>query len=274
MKGLYKYLFFLILFSCTKEANIKLPDTKSVPVVFCYLSPQDSVIKVKLTASQPLFSDQNIDINEPVPDAHIVLSSSQGNITLLFNNQSGYYQTLSDNYKIAFGQTYTLAITLNDGTYVEAVTKVPDNNVQVSSASFQIINENSREYIRFKIGFIDDPTTVNFYRVSAIKLQSYSQSDTIYTETVVRALYTDEGHNGEFLETSFNTYYGDTSNDSTVAHDVFLLNCNKDYYLLHKSLNNYHEGDPFAEPSLIYSNIKGGLGVFGAYTLSKYRLNL
>ncbi|MBL7921746.1 MAG: DUF4249 domain-containing protein [Bacteroidia bacterium] len=275
MKGFVLFIVLLFIFACEKEANIKLPDTKSQPVVFCYLSPQDTVIRVKLTMSQPLFGEQNIDITDPVADATILLSSSQGNITLTFNPQSGYYQTLSANYPIYFGETYKLSINLSNGGYVEAITKMPDNTVPISNASFQIIKENYTEYKRFKVSFIDDPSTVNFYRISAIKLQVYSwQNDTIRTETFARALYTDEGHNGELLETGFNTYYGDTNNDSTVAHDVLLINCSKDYYLFYKSFNNYQEGNPFAEPSLIYTNIKGGLGVFAAYSRSKYRINI
>lgn len=275
MKGSVIFIALLFLFACEKEANIKLPDTKSQPVVFCYLSPQDTVIRVRLTMSQPLFDKENTDITRPVSDATIILSSSQGNIALTFNPQSGYYQTLSANYPIHFGETYKLSINLSNGAYAEAITKMPDNTVTISNASFQIIKENYTEYKRFKVSFIDDPSAVNFYRISAVKLQVYSwQNDTIRTETFAAALYTDEGHNGELLETGFNTYFEGTNNDSIVAHDVLLINCNKDYYLFYKSLNNYQEGNPFAEPSLIYTNIKGGLGVFAAYSRSKYRINI
>ncbi len=275
MKTIIFLLLILFCISCTKEANVKMPDTKSLPVVFCYLSPLDTIIKLKLTMSQPLYSEQKIDIYEPVKDASVFLSSAQGDIMLLYNYKTGYYEKETVNYPIHFGELYRISITLNNGNSAEATTKVPDNIVPISKASYQIYQENNFPYFRFKINFLDDPSTVNFYRISTVKLQLDSlQQDTIYTETSIKTIVKDNGHNGENLETTFNTFYGDTNNDGIVAHDVFLLNCNKEYYLFYNSLNNYKNENPFAEPSFIYTNIKGGLGVFAAYTLSKYRINI
>jgi hypothetical protein len=49
---------------------------------------------------------------------------------------------------------------------------------------------------------------------------------------------------------------------------IYLLSTDKPYYDFHKSLENYSLGDtPFAEPSFVYSNVKGGLGIFASYTL-------
>jgi hypothetical protein len=49
---------------------------------------------------------------------------------------------------------------------------------------------------------------------------------------------------------------------------IYLLNTDKPYYDFHKSLENYSLGDyPFTEPSFLYSNVKGGLGIFASYTL-------
>jgi len=44
-----------------------------------------------------------------------------------------------------------------------------------------------------------------------------------------------------------------------------LLNVDVHYYKYHKSLSSNNEDNPFAEPTLIYTNINGGLGVFAAY---------
>jgi hypothetical protein len=49
---------------------------------------------------------------------------------------------------------------------------------------------------------------------------------------------------------------------------IYLLSTDKPYYDLHKSLENPSLGDaPFTEPSFLYSNVKGGLGIFASYTL-------
>ncbi len=62
-------------------------------------------------------------------------------------------------------------------------------------------------------------------------------------------------------------------------YDVFEFNevhielhsISEDYYLYAKSLGQYNfsKNDEFAEPVLVHNNIKNGLGVFGAYSISK-----
>jgi hypothetical protein len=49
-----------------------------------------------------------------------------------------------------------------------------------------------------------------------------------------------------------------------------LYNADEHYYRYHRSLTERHDyTNPFTEPYLIYSNIEGGLGCFGAYNLGK-----
>jgi Domain of unknown function (DUF4249) len=51
---------------------------------------------------------------------------------------------------------------------------------------------------------------------------------------------------------------------------VKLLNVNKDFYQNQISLETFSasDGNPFSEPVQVYSNIKNGLGCFGAYNIS------
>ncbi len=46
---------------------------------------------------------------------------------------------------------------------------------------------------------------------------------------------------------------------------MYILVTSPEYYHYHESVEKYSEG-VFREPSQIYTNINGGLGVFGAYT--------
>lgn len=260
-----------LLTSCEKEANIKLPEVKSVPVIFCYISPSDTIISLKLSMSQPLFEKQNLNIYEPVNDANVTLSSAQGNTTLIYNSINACYCTSTAAYPIIAGQTYKIGVTLSDGTFAESETTVPDINIPIAAASLQTVTANNYEYLRFKIGFQDDANKTNYYRVAMSTINYFMNNDTTFSETGIRKIYSDAAKNGEFLEVNFDLYDGG-QNFNTVGYNIYLLNANKDYYLLYNSLNNY-QGNPFAEPSLIYTNVKGGLGVFAAYTLSKYRLN-
>jgi len=272
MKRYFAILFLLItLISCEKEANIKLPEVKPMPVIFCFISPSDTVIQIKLTMSQPLFEKQDINIYAGVKDANVTLSSAQGNISLTYNQGKNAYIALTSVYPIIAGQTYKLVVTLNDGTVVEAETTVPDKNIPILATSVQTITTNNNQFLRFKLDFQDDGSQTNYYRVAMADIISFLPGDTTYSETGIRNTYTDANNNGALMELSFDHYnYG---GNSSVGYMIYLLNTNKDYYLFHQSLRNYGQTNPFAEPSLVYTNIKGGLGVFAASNHSKYRLN-
>jgi hypothetical protein len=61
------------------------------------------------------------------------------------------------------------------------------------------------------------------------------------------------------------TYSGSVG-DMVEPFHVYLLNTTEEYHRYKVSLKNVSFGDPFAEPSQIYSNITNGLGCFGSYT--------
>lgn len=261
----------IALVACEKEANVKLPEVKPMPVVFCFISPADTVISVKLSMSQPLFAEQNQNIYAPVKDANVTLSSAQGNISLAYDQNKNIYSALTSVYPIIAGQTYKLVVTLNNGNIAEAETTVPGNSVPIIAASVQTITTNNNQHLRFKLSFQDDGNQINYYRVAMADIISFVPGDTTFSESGIRNTYSDAGNNGALMEVNFESYSFPTT--SHQGYMIYLLNTNKDYFLLHQSLRNYQEGNPFAEPSLIYTNIKGGLGVFAASYHYKYRLN-
>ena len=55
-----------------------------------------------------------------------------------------------------------------------------------------------------------------------------------------------------------------------------LLHLNADYYRYHQALQRQQEveSNPFAEPVPIPTNIRGGLGCFGAYSRSTLTVRL
>jgi hypothetical protein len=61
----------------------------------------------------------------------------------------------------------------------------------------------------------------------------------------------------------------------SVFISVYLMNTEESYYLYHTSLNEFDRSDnPFSEAKPVYSNIKGGLGIFTSYTMDSLRFRL
>src|SRR6478736_8550622 len=125
MKRLFFILSCLLFLSCTKEAKVKLPETKPLPVMYSYICPTDSIIRLKLMSSSPLYSSNEIDILAAVPDGDVKISSSQGTAQLIFNQNTQYYELKTNAYPIVPGQVYKITVKTINGDVATAETQVP-----------------------------------------------------------------------------------------------------------------------------------------------------
>jgi len=277
-------LFFILLIncflflSCVKEAKVKLPEAKPLPVMYSYICPTDSIIRLKLMLSSPLFSNNEIDVLAAVPDGDVKISSAQGTAQLIFNQNTGYYELKTNTYPIVAGQIYKMTVTTFNGDVATAETQVPLTTVPINTVTVETISENNQTSDLIKVSFTDEQSRVNYYRIAALHAFAYTfQADTIADDTRINELYSDINHDGEnvsltgrfYLRSDSSAYY------STEYYDAFLYNCSESYYNFYKSLrNNSGVGISFpppGEPTLMYTNVQGGFGCFGAYTRSVLR---
>ncbi len=273
------FIFICCLFlSCTKEANVKLPEAKPLPVMYSYICPSDTIIRLKLMSSSPLFSSNQIDVLAPVPDGDVKISSAQGTAQLVFNPITGYYELKTNAYPIVPGQAYKMTVTTINGDVATAETQVPFTAVPINTVTVESITENYQKSDLIKVSFTDEPGRLNYYRIAALHAFAYtSQADTTLEETRIKELYSDINHDGVNASLNGRFYQRDdpTNYYSAEYYDVFLYNCSESYYNFNKSPRN-ESGISFpspGEPVLNYTNVKGGFGCFGAYikTLSRYK---
>ena len=257
---------------------VKLPETKPLPVMYSYICPTDSIIRLKLMSSSPLFSSNQIDVLAAVPDGDVKISSAQGTAQLIFNQTTGYYELKTNLYPIVPGQVYKMTVTTSNGDVATAETQVPFTAVPINMVTVETIPENYQTSDRIKSFFTDEANSVNYYRIAASHGFVYiGQTDTIADDTRINELYSDINHDGDNVSLAGRFYQKDDSTEyySTEHYDVFLYNCSESYYNFYKSLKNYSgtgiSFPPPAEPTLMYSNVKGGFGCFGAYTSSMLR---
>ena len=277
-------IYFIILIncflflSCTKEAMVKLPESKPLPVIYSYICPTDSIIRLKLMSSSPLFSSNQIDILAAVSNGDVKISSAQGTAQLIFNQTTEYYELKTNSYPIVPGQVYKMTVTTINGDVATAETQVPFTAVPINTITVETITENYQTGDRIKAFFTDETNSVNYYRIAASHCFVYnSQTDTIINDTQINELYRDLNHNGESSTLAGKFYQSNDSTEyySTEYYDVFLYNCSDSYYNFYKSLKNYSGAGisfpPPAEPTLMYTNVNGGFGCFGAYMRSTLR---
>ncbi len=265
--------FILIFFSCEKEAdNIKYPAFRQKLVVFGVLAPgyKNNYISVSSTVNiyGPKFS---------IPKwGNITATISNGTDEVSLDTTSGGFVFRSSDFPVEEGKTYTLRITSDFGLSAEASCTVPfrrNFNLEIDTTLQQYNDPQniaiSHTWVNSDLYFNDYKGETNYYRLLNIT-SSYRSTGPIYSSPSTGnefSVISDKGRDGERFRITLPGHGTGGSQDS-IFLKAYLLNTDKVYYDYQKSLENYSSGeDPFTEPSPLYSNITGGLGIFAAYTV-------
>jgi hypothetical protein len=273
-------VILLVFISCEKEAdNIKYPVFKQKLVVYGILSPgnEKNYISVNSTINiyGPKFSI--------VKWGNMTATISNGTNEISLDTTIGGYVFRSSDFPVEEGKTYTLRIISDFGLSAEASCTVPfrrNLNIEIDTTMRQYYDTpntgNSYTWINLDLYFNDFKGETNYYRLLSI-INSHRSTEPKYNSRETGnefSVLSDKGHDGEKFKITMPGYWKGALSDSTFLK-AYLLNTDKAYYDYQKSLENYSSGeDPFTEPSPLYTNITGGLGIFAAYTVDSliYRL--
>jgi hypothetical protein len=151
-------------------------------------------------------------------------------------------------------------------------------NFSLKADTFSIKDNNEwsmeERRIDVKLTLQDIPGVKNYYRIIGKGIlystdthtnKHYKSSEYVQFDD---NLFTDEGVDGK--EIIRKTNYGINyffANDSAFFM-VYIYNTDRSYYLFHKSMQDYSSStNPFSEPTPVFNNVAGGLGIFAAYTI-------
>lgn len=328
-----KYLPFLVLFvltSCETLVNTipedKLPKTESQLTLFCFISPQDTVIRVNVNETKPLFSEYNLNpveyyvVNgdtirsgEVVYRATVTISDGKSKATIPYQKGNRIFALPVNQFPIRAGQTYTLTVTDGKRT-AQATCTVPTNSVPIKKYSLDtaLVSNFTRQDTALVASFIWDDVAgqADYYRVRMyeeqeipifnLSLNPTDPTTIVYVEGRERTqsfFYSRQSDgrtglindinldgttlsSGQFERRFSNTYYSYSfpvvngkrlvpkrGIESLGVH-LLLNHTDFPYYEFHRSLQQSRSDNPFTEPSLIYTNVKGGFGVFAGFNQS------
>ncbi len=279
MTTFLKNVFFLVLiwafFACESVVtNVKLPNIEQKLAITCFISPETDTITATAHLSQPLFgSPDSENASQPLPDANISISDGTKTARFVYDPLLLNYYVGDRGFKIEAGKTYVLVGQRGDKT-VKATCTVPLKRIMDISLAMDSSFNRRENYMRYRIKYTwkDFSEKGNYYRVDGRRVYSVRLgTDSItYTQNVFPEggfpLFTDEESNDENLT---RTIVEDRSpGDAPSRVDFLLLHTDVHYHRYHSVFMTYNGDNPFAEPSIIYTNMDGGLGCFGAYRLS------
>ncbi len=258
--------------------NVKVPEVPSRLVVMSFISPQDTLIKVNVQESAPLFK-RNSKI-QPITNAQVVLSNGTQSITIP-HKQNGDYTLKANLFAIEAGKEYTLTVS-DVGRKVTASCKIPASvNKTLSVEITNSPNPTQSPYI-VRGTWTDNPAETNYYRTLGYVLSyqympntDLTVKDTVYSKAFeFDAIHKDTDRQGGNFSVKSDLFVSSGFEDIKDRYLFLLFNTDENYFKYAQTLETatYSGDNPFAEPSPVYSNVQGGLGIFAGY--QQYRLRV
>lgn len=257
------------------DGNAPLPDETSI-VVRAYLYEGEPVKDIQLTTSVAI-SDSSTTA-PAISDAKVTLL--RGNTRFLLSptpNQAGYYHYSGNDLQIQAGETYNLEVVYN-GKTLTATTTVPPKPTGVSQSAkvynVSITTIQTPFGTRTNVNSTDslvvyyENTAANYYyfvvesiEANAMPLRTVPQSPDgrIFP---IRRFISDPSTGQQYRVPLPQINYAG-------AHRVLVYRINKEYADLYKSRSQ--DSRNLTEP---LTNIKGGLGVFSAFSATPIYFNV
>jgi hypothetical protein len=268
---IFFFIPFLILFvfsSCEKTFYLDLPQQENYIVVNAILNP-DSTVCINL--SKNLNPDQSIWAGLTyINNASVELLMPNGQILIPLYDTLGNYRL---NYYPIPGLKYKLLVDVPNLPSVNAECEIPQK-VKIDSLYFRDVYRQNSDYVETNVCFTDTDT-MNYYFLLIQAVENiYSQNPALGNnfQNIDNLLYvfSDQIFNGSSFSAPFYMVKSAVTYSDSLVSRVFLQSLDDNYYkYLHTmQLTQKTKDNPMAEPIAIYSNIKNGMGIFGAYNAS------
>ena len=294
-------LLVLLCLGCETVIEVSPPKYDSEPVVTSFFSP-DSIWSVRIHKSLGITVKRDAN-HEYISNASVRIMDGSNTIDILSYQGDGRYVSSRAQFPIDRIQ-YTLRVDFPDRASIQAVSAAPlpvvitDYSIKALPSSPESDPFSYGTKYQLRIVF-SDINGVNFYRIGVYRRQqnpSRSDPDSVYRgvrfdgftsgwscgyPASPDAVEIIGGGSGvecrEFVVTDRlfdgKSYsWGGTTvglNNDTGRRELRLIisSLSEDYYRYLQSMERNFYHDPLTEqPSPVYSNISGGLGVFAGYT--------
>lgn len=273
---------FIACTGCEKYIQyVNAPEFEQKLVIASFISPEDTISDIFVSSNQPLYS--YVDEEFSAGDLSGLISDGENETALEQRGRGLFFR--QNQMKIIPGKQYTLKVYSSKGMYAEGSATVPEEkDLMIKIDTLTVLHDDVPGYtyteFRISTSFSDDPAEKNFYSITG-RFIGYKTNSNLKVDRYSERMWYEESYlkdtkaNAEnrikldsWISRSYHYY------DSAFI-SVYVMNTEESYYLYHKSLDDSGYGDNmFTEAKPLYSNIKGGLGIFTSYTLDSLRLRL
>ncbi len=272
------FLLLALLCSCREDITLGIPPYETKLAVHCILQPGvRPVLFLNRSKGYFEYTDTSTDINY-IDDATVILTDVTAGwidtlksafMTFGGGSTHGYYFC---DKQIISGHTYKLNV-WHKGRHVSAETTVPDpvviKNVTFTADSSNYIDPLYQMKYIFNIEFEDIAGQQNAYKI----ISNTRNAITSWHEDERNKKYLyDYGNDGATL--TYNYYQWVYFKPADMVYARFIVEnstaATAEYtQALINQVNSRDENEFFAEPVILKHNINGGLGIFGAKSISQ-----
>lgn len=305
IKPSFIFILLLLFVSCVKEVKLSIPAENLVVINGLFIENQQLSIRV----AQAVLPNEHISNHYKwIENAEVELwrdGQFLNEMPHISSTDSGLYM----GGFITDGHTYKVNVLAN-GQNLSAEIALP-SKISIDSLAHQktqVIDEygNLQDKWNYKLFFKDTPNVQNFYEVVMYRLNFSGEKEYIHyfscenpiitSDNILlgdygnqrKLLFSDFTFDGQNFQLDFSSSMG-ISDNPNLSNDIYieLRSVSESYYKYMTSVPRHifgmpfiDENDPsqifglmfFAEPSSLYTNVKGGLGVIIAYTSNTYKI--
>jgi hypothetical protein len=277
-----KYLLLstiALLSACERDVtSLKLPEFRQKLAVTSFISPSDTISYFYISSNRKIFGELNTEDSV----GELTGTISDGTHETALETIGCGLRINRSKMAVEYGKTYSIEITNGNGLSAAASCTVPrerDFTIKADTFSMLLQSHTPEPYtfrsLEFSLAISDFAGEENYYRISGRSVGYFTDANSGIVYKVInvpwfdKEFFSDEGMDGR--EIIRLTHFGCTTDhyalDSSFL-EITLFNTDRAYYLYHKSLDNYNDGEnPFSEVTPVYSNITDGLGIFASYTV-------
>lgn len=283
-----KKLFFIICVAaftagCEKEIPFDPEESRTRIVMYSFLYPGD-IIQVELTQSQNILVSTWNEDYPPVQGATVRVfkdGALLGEMQEDQVNNNGQYFLFET---VEAGAEYRFEVSHSELEAVQAFTRVPlapptFNAELVDTTGFEWIIEVTVEDIpgdqHYIVDFLwsygqggSDSSPIWFNSTDPFLNTPYTYYDPTDPNKYFdgEAYFTDEHYSGGSYSFRVKFYADDWTAISSEGVEVRLKHVSEDYYRYKYSslLQQWTDGDPFAQPAIVHNNVQNGIGCVGS----------
>ena len=281
MKALIYIVLFPLFFLCSCEKDLDMSQIAfKEKLVVNLLAYDNDFLSVTVNKSLDIFDS----IGKPsIENALVIVTDDKGVKTKL------NFDLISQSYRSTWypvsGINYTLEVSWGNLSSTYSFFTIP--KLSTSGKALWIDNTSS-DSVGFPTGTIsfiikDNPNERNYYELGLFRYDKFSSEPWLNLPIIPEnpelvnnqilnkdgaLLIDDGGFNGQNKLFKFTTPAN--SKGTTFKYLVVIKNLSEEYYRYFKSIDNYKQQQgPFSEPSAVFTNIKGGLGICAGASVVK-----